>query len=400
MCPWGPRSLLRVSKWTAGACVASSPDSDLEAFRHNPAYGSFVPLAFQPSMMTNGVNKRFLSSELAIRRTGKAPEGTVPSPSPDQHAATRSHCGNSSSSTPTDERFGTGTPMPALNANPFPEVMDSFCRLPLPILFHRPEVSTQFGTITRFSVHPASPVLLTKNGLLGVLDSVAQLHKAAASLTPKSDERLACQYRCGPPPEFPLAFPRSGIVHYLSCPDRYAHTRTLLRRSRSVSGAPLGGIPPISFLTPYGFTRPLTRTYVRLLGPFFKKGQMGIPQARVYNARMSKHPEARAAYHNRGDSVPRPYRELGLWTSPINIVPRFESISEPAHPHSTSNRGSLLAPILFPPDNFNHSLTLFSKSFSSFPYGTCSLSFCLPYLALDGNHRPIWDAFPNNLTRR
>ncbi|PHT25402.1 hypothetical protein CQW23_34968 [Capsicum baccatum] len=62
------------------------------------------------------------------------------------------------------------------------------------------------------------------------------------------------QYRCGPPPEFPLASPRSGIVHHLSGPDRYAHTRTLLRRSRSVGGAPLGGIPPIRFLAPYGFT--------------------------------------------------------------------------------------------------------------------------------------------------
>ncbi|KAK8533477.1 hypothetical protein V6N13_122901 [Hibiscus sabdariffa] len=44
-----------------GACVASSPDSDLEAFSHNPAHGSFAPLAFQPSAMTNCANQRFLS---------------------------------------------------------------------------------------------------------------------------------------------------------------------------------------------------------------------------------------------------------------------------------------------------------------------------------------------------
>uniref|UniRef100_A0A6N2NIE7 Regulator of rDNA transcription protein 15 n=1 Tax=Salix viminalis TaxID=40686 RepID=A0A6N2NIE7_SALVM len=30
-----------------------SPDSDLEAFSHNPTHGSFAPLAFQPSAMTN-----------------------------------------------------------------------------------------------------------------------------------------------------------------------------------------------------------------------------------------------------------------------------------------------------------------------------------------------------------
>ena len=33
-----------------------SLDSDLEAFSHNPAHGSFAPLAFQPSAMTNCVN--------------------------------------------------------------------------------------------------------------------------------------------------------------------------------------------------------------------------------------------------------------------------------------------------------------------------------------------------------
>ncbi|KAH9697426.1 hypothetical protein KPL71_023609 [Citrus sinensis] len=59
-----------------------------------------------------------------------------------------------------------------------------------------------------------------------------------SGLVDSADERFARQYRCGPPPEFPLASPRSGIVHHLSGPDRHAHTRTLLRRSRSVGGAP------------------------------------------------------------------------------------------------------------------------------------------------------------------
>ncbi|KAI8009741.1 hypothetical protein LOK49_LG06G02397 [Camellia lanceoleosa] len=47
----------------------------------------------------------------------------------------------------------------------------------------------------------------------------------------------------GPPPEFPLASPRSGIVNHLSGPDRHARTRTLLRRSRSVDGATREGDP-------------------------------------------------------------------------------------------------------------------------------------------------------------
>ncbi|KAK4737434.1 hypothetical protein R3W88_001131 [Solanum pinnatisectum] len=56
-------SLLRVGKRTAGACVASSPDSDLEAFSHNPAHGSFAPLAFQPSAMTNCYDKTNMSHD-------------------------------------------------------------------------------------------------------------------------------------------------------------------------------------------------------------------------------------------------------------------------------------------------------------------------------------------------
>ena len=57
--PEGP--LLRVGKRAAGARVAASPDSDLEAFSHNPTHGGFAPLAFQPSAMTNCANQRFLS---------------------------------------------------------------------------------------------------------------------------------------------------------------------------------------------------------------------------------------------------------------------------------------------------------------------------------------------------
>src|ERR1044071_486966 len=51
--PWGGERRAQASH--------ASLDSDLEAFSHNPAHGSFAPLAFQPSAMTNCVNQRFLS---------------------------------------------------------------------------------------------------------------------------------------------------------------------------------------------------------------------------------------------------------------------------------------------------------------------------------------------------
>ncbi|KAK8616904.1 hypothetical protein V6N13_116874 [Hibiscus sabdariffa] len=124
----GHRPLLRVGNQATGACVASSPDSDLEAFSHNPAHGSFAH-GSRPWVQKEGQcpasdsrNKIPLvrtSSESTVRRPGKAPEGAVPSPSPDRHAATRSHRGSSSSSAPAADGFGTGTPVPSPQSQSF-----------------------------------------------------------------------------------------------------------------------------------------------------------------------------------------------------------------------------------------------------------------------------------------
>jgi hypothetical protein len=54
----------------------------------------------------------------------------------------------------------------------------------------------------------------------------------------------------------------------------------------------------------------------------------------------------------------------------------------------------------FPLSNFKYCLTLFSKFFSSFPHGTCSLSVSRQYLALDETYHPFRAAIPNNSTRR
>ncbi|EFJ38959.1 hypothetical protein VOLCADRAFT_78580, partial [Volvox carteri f. nagariensis] len=51
-----------------------------------------------------------------------------------------------------------------------------------------------------------------------------------------------------------------------------------------------------------------------------------------------------------------------------------------------------------PSHNFS-TFTLFSKFFSSFPHGTCSLSVSQQYLALEGIYLQIRAAFPNNPTR-
>ncbi|KAI3488168.1 hypothetical protein L1887_47851 [Cichorium endivia] len=325
-CLWGPRPLLLVGKQAAGTRVASSPDSDLEAFSHNPAHGSIAPLAFQPSAMTNYVPPqpnsppdnvfrpdRPAEAGLGSKKRGIAPlpihgiigcstpgEGprrsrsqSVPRPARGRPALA-AEAARAVRRQPTGS--GQGPPCPALRANPFPEVTDPFCPTSLAYIVPstrgcspwRPDavmsttgrgrhsvlrifkgrrgggtghprdvrcsssrwtlpptesfpgwagclnrkdnssprppptspdspnvairtdgrsaqahaqgfaataapsyssgpgtcpdgrVSAQFGTVTRLPVHPASPVLLTKNGPLGALDSVARLNEAAA----------------------------------------------------------------------------------------------------------------------------------------------------------------------------------------------------------------------------
>ncbi|PHT25964.1 Regulator of rDNA transcription protein 15 [Capsicum baccatum] len=74
---------------------------------------------FRPDRPTDRIPLIRTSSELAVQRAGKAPEGTVPSPSPGRHAATRSRRGSSSSSPPTADGFGTGTPVPSPQSQSF-----------------------------------------------------------------------------------------------------------------------------------------------------------------------------------------------------------------------------------------------------------------------------------------
>ena len=64
-----------------------------------------------------------------------------------------------------------------------------------------------------------------------------------------------------------------------------------------------------------------------------------------------------------------------------------------------ANVNSLLGGFLaLPVNNFKYFLTLFSKFFSSFPHGTCSLSVFRQYLALDELYHPFSAALPSNAT--
>ncbi|CAL9196500.1 unnamed protein product, partial [Musa hybrid cultivar] len=131
---------------------------------------------------------------------------------------------------------------------------------------------------------------------------------------PKSDERFARQYRFGPPPEFPLASPRSGIVHHLSGPDMHAPTRTLHRRSGSASGAtPREGSRPLASLCLSGFrTRRLARMSDSLVRVSRRVGwgaHWPMPRSRVYPA---GHADGARHVLDRIDALDGIYRPIGV----------------------------------------------------------------------------------------
>ncbi|KAF3339539.1 hypothetical protein FCM35_KLT15310 [Carex littledalei] len=103
---------------------------------------------------------------------------------------------------------------------------------------------------------------------------------------------------------------------------------------------------------------------------------MGSPQADApaTQCRGGKRRAARGV-SGRADGIIRVEPGLGPPAQPASVrAPRRQARWSAGAEPTESDRGASPAPIRFPPGNFKHSLTLFSKSFSSFPRGTCSLS--------------------------
>ncbi|KAK7366383.1 hypothetical protein VNO78_38105 [Psophocarpus tetragonolobus] len=259
-------------------------------------------------------------------------------------------------------------------------------------------VSAQLGTVTQLPVHPASPVLLTKNGPLGALDSMARLNRAAAPSYLFKNSPAGSSY---PEGNFGGNQLLDGSISlsplYPSMLSLEPFTEGRGRSAVHPQGDPTNQLP--CALRVYS---PVDSHTCQTPWSVFQDGPNGEPTGRRQeHARAEARPRAHAAIHNRHDDVSASISNspgLGHRRNPHRSVPRVDRRT--GSRRSTSDRGTSPTPIRFPPDNFKHSLTLFSKSFSSFPRGTCSLSVSRQYLALDEIYRPIGAAFPNNPTRR
>ncbi|KZV36663.1 hypothetical protein F511_40284 [Dorcoceras hygrometricum] len=240
-------------------------------------------------------------------------------------------------------------------------------------------VSAQLDTVTRLPVHPASPVLLTKNGPLGALDSMAWLNGASTpsylfksfAPIPKSDEQFARQYRCGPPPEFPLASPRSGIVHHLSGPDRYAHSN------------PSQKIKPVdshTCQTPWSV---------------FQDGSNGEPTGQhrehaVAEARLM----ARAVRHDRGDGIPRAYQLPGLWPPTRSVLVHTPSRSADRLSPFHIRPGRIAGPHPLPSRQFQALFDSLFKVLFIFPSRYLFAIGLSPVFSLGRNLPPDWGCIP------
>ncbi|KAI3480451.1 hypothetical protein L1887_57406 [Cichorium endivia] len=241
---------------------------------------------------------------------GRPPKEPFPVPSPGRHAATRSRRGSSSSSPPTADGFGTGTPVPSPQSQSFSRGYGSILPTSLAYIVPstrgcspwRPDAvmsttgrgrhsvlrifkgrrgrtghrATCGGSSSRWTLPPTES--LTAQGFAGdrrALLLIGAWHLPRrpgvgralkrhpfSGLVDSADERFARQYRCGPPTEFPLASPRSGIVHHLRVPTGMLTLEPFSEDQGRSAVHPARGIPPISFLAPCGFTHPLTRTHV------------------------------------------------------------------------------------------------------------------------------------------
>ena len=173
-----------------------------------------------------------------------------------------------------------------------------------------------------------------------------------------------------------------------------------------------------TFITPMGFQHPMTRAYVKLLGPCFKTGRRDdqllhreqtrehAPNHRFTTKHRMRYPcsdtktehnvrrpypttsRANSRHH---DKVPPKGRPLVRGSSSCSTSlsanthkctsthhrsyhPALLTTEQQVTTSPRLNAGEFASSIRFHPTGFTSSLTLSSKCFSTFPHGTCSLS--------------------------
>ncbi|KAK7395854.1 hypothetical protein VNO78_16425 [Psophocarpus tetragonolobus] len=250
-------------------------------------------------------------------------------------------------------------------------------------------VSAQLGTVTQLPVHPASPVLLTKNGPLGALDSVARLNRAAAPRTICTSVSLRASTRVS-----------SGFAPLRHSSPSFGSRQVCSHSNPSQKigvgrRCTHGGIPPISFLAPYGFTHPLTRTHVRLLGPCFKTGRMGSPQADARSMHVPRHARGRMLPSTIATMTsPRAYQQPGLGPPSQSASVRAPSRSADRLSPFHIRPGHITDPHPLPSRQFQALFDSLFKVLFIFPSRYLFAIGLSPVFSLGRNLPPDWGCIP------
>ena len=182
-----------------------------------------------------------------------------------------------------------------------------------------------------------------------------------------SDERFARQYRFELPSGFPLTSPCTSIVHHLSGPNIYAHPWHFTEDQAQAGMHPKG--LPNRFPYAFGFS---TLTLAHMLDSLVRVSRrVGLAN---FTTRTKVKLRTRGAHKG---ALEKQFIPM----SPVKHVVSRRILTE----FACSGRFHVL-------------FTFFSKSFSSFPHGTCALSVFLKYLALEGFYLPFSTAIPSNTT--
>ena len=238
-----------------------------------------------------------------------------------------------------------------------------------------------------------------------------------------SDERFARQYRFGLPSGFPLTSSCTSIVHHLSGPNLYALAR-LFTKDQVLPEVRLTG-PSSRLLYASGFTTLILAHKLdslvrvsRRVGTVVVTLVLGTHKPRHPNTpanpacehpRKTKTPE----HHDKKPSrclTPQhrikggihPGQDPNFPPAPYSAAPKSHQSGLKQFKQGTEvtkrTATGAIRPSRFTLNGFTYYFTFFSKFFSSFPHGTCSLSVSSKYLALDGIYHPFSAAVPSNTT--
>ena len=238
-----------------------------------------------------------------------------------------------------------------------------------------------------------------------------------------SDERFARQYRFGPPSGFPLTSSCTSIDHHLSGPNLYALARHFIE-NQVLPEVRLTG-PSSRLLYASGFTTLILAHKLdslvrvsRRVGTVVVTLVLGTHKPRHPNTpanpacehpRKTKTPE----HHDKKPSrclTPQhrikggihPGQDPNFPPAPYSAAPKSHQSGLKQFKQGTEvtkrTATGAIRPSRFTLNGFTYYFTFFSKFFSSFPHGTCSLSVSSKYLALDGIYHPFSAAVPSNTT--